>query len=306
MLGSHWLVDHHPELFDGVSEAISEVGGYSVTVPDGAPASRPRLPAADRREGHRLAAAARPRPGRPRLACPTTTTPSSGWPRRSPGSAPTTGRASTSPSVRAAARRAERRSPASPYADDDPDALLGHLGGAQGFVDGHPAGHRQPHHARGRLQAQRHPADAPRRSLDCRFLPGHEDDADGHDRASWRASTSRSRSCTATSPSRRRSAATWSSDEGGAAGARTPAPRCCRTACPAAPTTRHSSRLGITGYGFAPLRLPADLDFAPMFHGVDERVPVDVAAVRDAGAAAAARRLLSARSAVLRRCAGRG
>ena len=35
------------------------------------------------------------------------------------------------------------------------------------------------------------------------------------------------------------------------------------------------SLLGITGYGFAPLRLPADLDFAPMFHGIDERVPVD-------------------------------
>ena len=26
--------------------------------------------------------------------------------------------------------------------------------------------------------------------------------------------------------------------------------------------------------GFAPLRPPADLDFAPMFHGIDERVPV--------------------------------
>ncbi|GAA2374356.1 M20/M25/M40 family metallo-hydrolase [Nonomuraea africana] len=35
------------------------------------------------------------------------------------------------------------------------------------------------------------------------------------------------------------------------------------------------SRLGITGYGFAPLKLPADLDFSGMFHGVDERVPVD-------------------------------
>jgi acetylornithine deacetylase/succinyl-diaminopimelate desuccinylase-like protein len=34
------------------------------------------------------------------------------------------------------------------------------------------------------------------------------------------------------------------------------------------------STLGITGYGFAPLQLPADLDFAPMFHGIDERVPV--------------------------------
>ncbi|WDH80248.1 M20/M25/M40 family metallo-hydrolase [Microbacterium esteraromaticum] len=33
--------------------------------------------------------------------------------------------------------------------------------------------------------------------------------------------------------------------------------------------------IGITGYGFAPLQLPADLDFTGMFHGVDERVPVD-------------------------------
>jgi len=33
--------------------------------------------------------------------------------------------------------------------------------------------------------------------------------------------------------------------------------------------------LGISGYGFAPLRLPADLDFTGMFHGVDERVPID-------------------------------
>jgi acetylornithine deacetylase/succinyl-diaminopimelate desuccinylase-like protein len=34
-------------------------------------------------------------------------------------------------------------------------------------------------------------------------------------------------------------------------------------------------RLGITSYGFAPLRLPEDLDFTALFHGIDERVPVD-------------------------------
>jgi acetylornithine deacetylase/succinyl-diaminopimelate desuccinylase-like protein len=34
------------------------------------------------------------------------------------------------------------------------------------------------------------------------------------------------------------------------------------------------SRLGMRCFGFAPLRLPADLDFSGMFHGVDERVPV--------------------------------
>ena len=35
------------------------------------------------------------------------------------------------------------------------------------------------------------------------------------------------------------------------------------------------SRLGIRCFGFAPLRLPPDLDFVSLFHGVDERVPTD-------------------------------
>jgi len=35
------------------------------------------------------------------------------------------------------------------------------------------------------------------------------------------------------------------------------------------------STLGMRCFGFSPLRLPADLDFAGMFHGVDERVPLE-------------------------------
>ncbi|MFE7773415.1 M20/M25/M40 family metallo-hydrolase [Streptomyces sp. NPDC057445] len=35
------------------------------------------------------------------------------------------------------------------------------------------------------------------------------------------------------------------------------------------------SRLGITGYGFSPLKLPEGIDYGAMFHGVDERVPVE-------------------------------
>jgi acetylornithine deacetylase/succinyl-diaminopimelate desuccinylase-like protein len=34
-------------------------------------------------------------------------------------------------------------------------------------------------------------------------------------------------------------------------------------------------RLGIRCFGFAPLRLPADLNFSALFHGIDERVPTD-------------------------------
>ncbi|MFD9375232.1 M20/M25/M40 family metallo-hydrolase [Streptomyces sp. NPDC059999] len=35
------------------------------------------------------------------------------------------------------------------------------------------------------------------------------------------------------------------------------------------------SRLGITGYGYSPLKLPPGFDYWSLFHGVDERVPVD-------------------------------
>jgi acetylornithine deacetylase/succinyl-diaminopimelate desuccinylase-like protein len=34
-------------------------------------------------------------------------------------------------------------------------------------------------------------------------------------------------------------------------------------------------RLGVRHLGFAPLRLPPELDFTALFHGVDERVPTD-------------------------------
>lgn len=44
---------------------------------------------------------------------------------------------------------------------------------------------------------------------------------------------------------------------------------------PAGTDNKALSRLGIHGYGFTPLQLPADLDFPSLFHGVDERVPLE-------------------------------
>ena len=35
------------------------------------------------------------------------------------------------------------------------------------------------------------------------------------------------------------------------------------------------STLGMKCFGFSPLLLPPDLDFMALFHGIDERVPVD-------------------------------
>jgi acetylornithine deacetylase/succinyl-diaminopimelate desuccinylase-like protein len=44
---------------------------------------------------------------------------------------------------------------------------------------------------------------------------------------------------------------------------------------PASTDAKHFDRLGIRHFGFAPLRLPPELDFTALFHGVDERVPVE-------------------------------
>lgn len=47
---------------------------------------------------------------------------------------------------------------------------------------------------------------------------------------------------------------------------------------PASTDNKHLARLGIRGYGFVPLRVPADFDVFGQFHAADERVPVDALA----------------------------
>ena len=44
---------------------------------------------------------------------------------------------------------------------------------------------------------------------------------------------------------------------------------------PASTDNKHLARLGIRGYGFVPLRVPADFDVFGQFHAADECVPVD-------------------------------
>lgn len=44
---------------------------------------------------------------------------------------------------------------------------------------------------------------------------------------------------------------------------------------PAGTDNKQLAKLGIRGFGFAPLKLPADFDYPSLFHGVDERVPTD-------------------------------
>ena len=112
--------------------------------------------------------------------------------------------------------------------------------------------------------------------VDCRFLPGHEDEFFATIRRAAPARTSTSRSCTGTvaagDPLRR---ARWSRRWPRRCWPRTPTRRSLPYCLSGGTDDKALQQLGIAAYGFAPLRLPADLDFAAMFHGIDERVPVD-------------------------------
>ena len=90
-------------------------------------------------------------------------------------------------------------------------------------------------------------------------------------------------------------------DVGGAAAPRTRTRRWSRTACPAGTDAKCSRKLGIRCFGFSPLRLPPELDFSGMFHGIDERVPVDGLRFGVAGARPAAGHLLGPKRTVSKR-----
>ncbi|HTF49130.1 MAG TPA: M20/M25/M40 family metallo-hydrolase [Pseudonocardia sp.] len=60
-----------------------------------------------------------------------------------------------------------------------------------------------------------------------------------------------------------------------AIGAEDPGARVLPYMLSASTDAKSFQRLGIRNFGFAPLRLPPELDYSALFHGVDERVPVD-------------------------------
>ena len=89
VFGSHYLVDHHPELFAGATEAISEVGGYSIDLGG----RRAYLLQTGEKALVWVRLIARGRRGA-RIAGSSPTTPSRSSPRRSRSSAATSGRCS--------------------------------------------------------------------------------------------------------------------------------------------------------------------------------------------------------------------
>lgn len=269
LYGSHWLVDHHPELFDGVTEAVSEVGGYSVTVPTPSGPRRAYLLQTAEKGIAWLRLHAHGRAGHGsvpnefnaivRLSEAIARISAHEWPREYIAS------------VRALLDGLSELT-GIPYAADV-EPLLGVLGGAQGFVRGTLRDTANLTMLESGYKHNVVPQTASA-ALDCRFLPGHEEQL---------METVRTlagefvevevvhRDVALEAP--------WDGDLVEAmkqALLREDPEAAVLPYCLSGGTDNKAlSRLGIRGYGFAPLQLPADLDFAPMFHGIDERVPLD-------------------------------
>ena len=271
LFGSHWVVDNHPEVFEGVTEAISEVGGFSVTVPakDTGAATRAYLLQIAEKGMAWLRLTAHGRAGHGsvpndenaivRLAAAIARIDAHVWPREFIGS------------VRQLLDGLSQIT-GTPYDDRSPEPILAHLGGARGFV----LGTLQDTATLTMLEAGYKHNVVPQSasaSLDCRFLPGHEDDL---------MTTIRELAGEFVSVEvLHRDIALDAPFEGDlveqmkqALLAEDPGASILPYCLSGGTDNKALSTLGITGYGFAPLRLPADLDFAPMFHGIDERVPV--------------------------------
>ena len=272
LFGSHWVVDNHPEVFEGVTEAISEVGGFSVTVPakdTGAPTRAYLLQIAEKGMAWlRLTAHGRAGHGSVpndenaivRLAAAIARIDAHVWPREFIGS------------VRQLLDGLSQIT-GTPYDDRSPEPILAHLGGARGFV----LGTLQDTATLTMLEAGYKHNVVPQSasaSLDCRFLPGHEDDLMTTIRelaGEFVSVEVLHRDIALDAPFEgdlveQMKQALLAEDPGASV-----LPYCLS----AGTDNKALSTLGITGYGFVPLRLPAELDFAPMFHGIDERVPID-------------------------------
>jgi hypothetical protein len=150
---------HRPDLFEGVTEAIGEVGGFSLTVRDDG-GERLYLDR-DGREGHVLDAADGQRAGPATARWCTTTTPS----RPSPRPSTKVGRhqfplvLTESVEQFLAAVSEETGYDLDRPSSTGPGGHLAKLGGIARIVGATLREHREPDDAQGRLQGQRHPGD---------------------------------------------------------------------------------------------------------------------------------------------------
>ena len=267
ILGSHWMVDKHPELFSGCSEAISEVGGFSVTVADG---KRFYMIETAEKGIHWMKLTAHGKAGHgsvmnqenalTRLAEAVAKIGNHEWPQR------------YSTTVKNLLKKVASVT-GKAYDEKDLRPLLLEIGFAARMIGATLQNTANPTMLEAGYKANVIPGSASA-VIDGRFIPGFEDEL--NETITQLVGPHVSVETIA------RDIALEVPFEGDLVDAMCAA--IVKEDSQAIPVpylmsggtdNKALAKLGIIGYGFSPLKLPEDFDFVAMFHGVDERVPVE-------------------------------
>ncbi|MFC1440691.1 M20/M25/M40 family metallo-hydrolase [Streptacidiphilus sp. N1-10] len=265
-LGARWLVDHRPELFEGVTEAISEVGGFSVTFDGGARAYlvetaekgvmwlrlRTTGTAGHGSMLHQDSAVAR-------LTAAVTRLDAHRFPL-----------ILTEPVRQFLEGVAELTGV--PFDERDPEAAVARLGNLSRMIGATLRDTANVTMLEAGYKANVVPSTA-RATVDGRMLPGREEAFEAE--LAEILGPGVEREWDSLPPVQTSFDGTLVDAMALAIGAEDPGARILPYMLSAGTDAKSFQRLGIRHFGFAPLRLPPELDFSALFHGVDERVPVD-------------------------------
>ncbi|MEQ7125981.1 M20/M25/M40 family metallo-hydrolase [Actinopolymorpha sp. B11F2] len=267
--GAHWLVEHHPHLLDGCTEAIGEVGGFSLTVRDDL-----RLYLIQTAEKGmawmRLRARGTAGHGSMRNDHNAVTEVAEAVARIGRHEFPTR----ITPSARAFLSEISDALGIDLDPDtDDVEAALSRLGTVARMIGATLRNTANPTMLDAGYKANVIPGEATA-TVDGRFVPGAQEEfLDTIDELIGDHVT-REMINFDSAPETEFAGALVEAMKTSLA-AEDPAARAVPYLMSGGTDAKAWDRLGIRCFGFAPLRLPPDLDFVGMFHGVDERVPTE-------------------------------
>jgi acetylornithine deacetylase/succinyl-diaminopimelate desuccinylase-like protein len=271
--GCQWLVENRPDLFEGVTEAIGEVGGFSLTIPhrDGGDKRLYLIETAEKgMQWMRLTARGRAGHGSFVHDENAVTTLAGAVARLGGHRFPLV---LTDPVAQFLTAVGEETGHAFDPDSPDLDGTIAKLGPIGRIVGATMRDSANPTMLKAGYKANVIPATA-EAVVDCRVLPGRQaafeatiDDLIGPDvTREWITELPSYETTFDGELVDAMNAALLSAD---------PEARIVPYMLSGGTDAKHFARLGIRCFGFIPLRLPPELDFAALFHGVDERVPVE-------------------------------
>ena len=265
--GAQWLVRNRPDLFEGCNEAVGEVGGFSLTV-----AEDQRVYLIETAEKGiawmRLNARGKPGHGSFLHDDNAVTKVAEAVARLGNHTFPLT----LTDTVRAFLEQMSQLTGLE-FPEDDLEGSLRKLGPLSRIVGATVRDTANPTMLKAGYKANVIPSNA-EATVDCRVLPGRQDaflrEVDellGPDVSREWITDLPPLETTFDGPLVEAMAAALRTEDPGA--------RTVPYMLSGGTDAKHFAELGMRCFGFAPLRLPPDLDFASLFHGIDERVPVD-------------------------------